>query len=145
MKYIISLWLLMFLLTATSSTQAKEVSYLCVAESSVGFSFNEATKRWERAYFKTESKYVLSKTSYNTDGWKLKEIGESLNIECEGEFDEQGFIDCKSLRNFTMNNKSLRYIIAQKHGYVVGGHQDNKWFKEGWLTPYLEIGKCSSL
>lgn len=138
------LFALMFFM-GISSALAKSTSYLCVAESAVGFSFDKATKDWGRANFKAESKYVLSMQSDEKKGWEVKEIGESRGTECEGGFSEHGFIECKGLIDFQMNNKSLRYIIVHKYGYVVKEYPDDGLFKEGSLTPYLEIGKCSPL
>lgn len=124
---------------------AKNNSYLCVPEDAVGFSFDKATKKWRHANFIAERKYLLSKHSGEKRGWEVKVIGDSFGTGCERGFNEVGFIECNGLIDFTMNNRSLRYIIVHKYGYVVAEYSNHELFKEGSLTPYLEIGKCSPL
>lgn len=145
MKYSESLLIVLVLFMEMSQALAQNISYLCVAENAAGFSFDESTKNWGYANFKAESKYVLSNQSGEKEGWEVKEIGKSRGTECEGGFNESGFIGCKGLIDFQMNNKSLRYIIVHKYGYVVSEYSDDGLFKEGSITPYLEIGKCSPL
>ena len=145
MIFRILLWPTLILLLTMSSALAQSNSYLCVAENAVGFSFNKSKNQWEQTSFKDERKYLLSKSNDKTKGWEIKRIGESIGIECPGGFDEAGFIECKELMEFQMNNQSLRYIIVFKYGYVVKEYSDEGVFKEGSLTPYLEIGKCSPL
>jgi hypothetical protein len=64
------LFVLMFFM-GMSSALSQNISYLCVAENAVGFSFDENTKNWGRANFKTESKYVLSRQSGEKKGWEV--------------------------------------------------------------------------
>jgi len=130
---------------ATSPALAEDDSYLCVAESAVGFSFNKTSRQRERANFKAQSKYVVSKSSEAGKEWEVKKIGQSLGTPCAGGFDENGFIRCKGLLDFQMNNKSLRYIVVHPYGYVVKEYPKDGLFEEGSLTPYLEIGECSPL
>ena len=54
---------------------AKDDFYVCAAESAVGFDCNKTSRQWERADFKTESKYVVSKSSDVSKGWEVKKIG----------------------------------------------------------------------
>lgn len=142
MKLRMSMLTLVFL-AGTSAALAQSDSFLCVAENAVGFSFNKSTKEWERANFKSEDKYVVSKSSDKRKGWEVKKIGESIGAECAEGFNEHGFINCNGFMDFQMNRISLRYIMVHKYGYVVKEYSDDGLFKEGSLTPYLEIGKCS--
>jgi len=129
---------------ANSSALGKDDSYLCVAESAVGFSFNKTAKKWEWANFKAEDKYLVSKSSEASKEWEVKKIGASSGTPCTGGFDEYGFIRCEGRLDFRMNNKSLRYIIVHPYGYVVSEYSKGL-FEEGVITPYIEIGKCSPL
>jgi hypothetical protein len=124
---------------------AKDDSYVCVAESAVGFDYNKTSKKWERKDFKTESKYVLSKSSDAGKGWEVKKIGQKEGTSCGSGFDENGFIRCSGILDFLMNNKSLRYIVSHLYGYVIKEYPKDSPLEEGSLTPYLEIGKCSPL
>ena len=147
MKFKISLLLALVFLTGTSSAIAQNDSFLCVADKSVGFSFNKSTKEWESTNFKAEGKYVLSKPSDKAKGWELKEFGSSITDKCAGGFSENGFIYCKGWKDFQMNNKSLRFQIVYAAGYVISEYLDldDGQHAEGSVTPYLEIGKCSPL
>jgi hypothetical protein len=129
----------------TTPAFAKDDSYLCVAESAVGFSFNKASQQWERANFKADKKYLVSKSSEGGKTWEVKEMGQSEGTTCEEGFNENGFIKCKGLLDFTMNKNSLRYILVHPYGYVVKEYKKGGFLEEGALTPYLEIGKCSPL
>lgn len=130
---------------STTPALAKDDAYLCVAESSVGFSFDKTSRDWERTNFKAESKYVLSKSSDVGKEWEVKKIGESSGTPCEGDFNMHGFISCKGILDFKMNKISLRYIVFHPYGYVVKDYPKDGPFQEGSMTPYLEIGKCSPL
>ena len=124
---------------------AEDDSYICVAESAVGFDYNKTSSQWQRKDFKTESKYVVSKSSDGSKGWEVKKIGQSEGTPCRSGFDENGFIRCSGILDFLMNNKSLRYIVAHIYGYVIKDYPKGGPLEEGSLTPYLEIGKCSPL
>jgi len=144
MRSAVILGVILIAVLPNSSALAKDDSYLCVAEDAVGFSFNKTSKKWERANFKAEDKYLVSKSSEASKGWEVKKIGESSATPCEGGFDENGFLTCIELLDFRMNNKSLRYMVIHRYGYVVKEYPRGK-FEEGSITPYIEIGKCSPL
>jgi hypothetical protein len=130
---------------ACSPAFAEDDSYVCVAESAVGFDYNKTAKKWERSDFKTESKYVVSKSSEAGKGWEVKKIGQSEGISCGDGFDENGFIRCSGIIDFLMNNESLRYIVSHLYGYVIKEYPKGSQLEEGSLKPYLEIGRCSPL
>jgi hypothetical protein len=46
------------LLALVSIAHAEQ--YLCVAEKSVGFAYDKATKTWDNANFSTDAKYLVS-------------------------------------------------------------------------------------
>ena len=130
---------------ASSPVFAEDESYVCVAESAVGFDYNNTSSQWESKDFKTDSKYVVSKSSDVSKGWEVKKVGQSEGTSCGSGFDENGFIRCSGILDFLMNNKSLRYIVAHIYGYVIKDYPKGGPLEEGSLTPYLEIGKCSPL
>jgi len=127
-----------------SSSHAQDTSFICVADKAVGFGFDDSSKSWERRNFSTTSQYLINKKTDGNMGWVVKEIGDSIETVCEDGFGKYGFLNCNGYINFQMNNQSLRYIISHNHGYVVRD-PENGFIKEGSVTPYLEIGKCSPL
>jgi hypothetical protein len=132
-------------IAGASSAIAESNSYICVAEESTGFSFDEGTRRWGSRNFHADSKYILSKSSSKEGRWEVKEVGTSFGTGCDGGFDDKGFVECSGLIHFEMNNKSLRYIVVHKYGYVASEFPKDGPFNEGSITPYIEIGKCSPL
>jgi len=127
-----------------SSAHAQDSSFICVADKAVGFGFDNFTNSWERRNFRGNSQYLINKKTDGDMGWVLKEVGDSTETKCEGGFGQYGFLNCNGYLDFQMNNESLRYIVAHKHGYVVRD-PGNGFIEEGAITPYLEIGKCSPL
>ncbi|MFO7739827.1 MAG: hypothetical protein R6V46_15215, partial [Desulfatiglandaceae bacterium] len=53
------LGLILIGILANSVALAENESYICVAESSVGFIFNKTTNEWEGANFKTDGIFVV--------------------------------------------------------------------------------------
>jgi hypothetical protein len=117
-----------------------ETTYICVADKSAGFLYDQRQKTWNTATFNvSDSKYTLSQ---NSGSWKWKKIGEQSNspIECEKQFTEYGYLNCNSgFTDIQFNKKNLRYIKIYRVGYVNVGIIG----KDGEDTPNIEIGKCS--
>lgn len=137
------LGLILILFFANSPAFASDDSYICVAESSVGFNFNKTSRQWERSNFKTRNKYIVRKSFQLNERWEVNKIGTSEGITCEGDFDENNFIRCNGSIAFFMNNTSLRFIVVHPWGYVINNATKDNSKDEGSVTPYLEIGKCS--
>lgn len=88
-------------------------SYFCVADISAGFRFVGA--RWENAQFRTENKYIVSRSSNpsNSGKWEIKETGQTLpSAICDDEFSEKGGLHCSGFVEFRMNKKNLRFLVA---------------------------------
>jgi len=130
---------------ANSPAFAEDDSYVCAADSALGFDYNKTSRQWERADFKIENKYVVSKSSDVSKGLEVKKIGLSEGTSCGDGFDENGLIRCIGILDFLMNKKSLRYIVSHIYGYVIKEYPKEGPLEEGSLTPYLEIGQCSPL
>lgn len=120
-------------------------SYLCVADNSTGFKYDENSKTWISVPFKTDSKYLVNK-SKKLGSWVIKETGGGTFIQCEKGFNDWGFLRCSGMSfngDFTMNNETLRFQYVYPFGYVVRAYNEDN--KEGSITPFMEIGKCSPL
>jgi hypothetical protein len=131
---------LIFLLYA-QSVDAQE-SFICIPNHSTGYILKN-TGNWEPTQFSVkEKKYILTK---HKDKWYWNEFGKSDYIsqnEC-AEFNERGFMDCKHFEDdILFNRNTLRFQAVHPYGYVLA---DKEVEKEHPITPFYEIGTCSSL
>jgi hypothetical protein len=127
---------------------ASAESYLCVADNSVGFTYDKSADTWNPNSIKTDSKYLVRESNDKDYVWQVRRLGSDLTIgQCDSDFNESGFLFCDGLfYDFLMNKYSLRYRIIHKVGYVEGKKFWEKFgLKEGDRTPYMEIGKCSTI
>lgn len=137
----------LLLVAALVPTIVHADQYLCIADSSVGFSFNKGTKSWERANFRVgENKYVLSGPKSEGAAYLLTRMGSQFaEAQCEKGFNDPGYLFCSGFGgDFKFNRRNGRYLKTYTVGYfnVVPGV--NEVTDENSDTPYLEIGKCSS-
>jgi hypothetical protein len=111
-------------------------TFLCVAERSAGFSFNDKSKKWEYARFDVEGrKYIVKQVGAR---WTWAEFGREFPADC-GAFPPSGIIKCQdTLKDVIFNSKTLRYQMFYAHGYAIPSSG-----VEGSDTPYIEIGVCS--
>ncbi len=124
-------------------------SYLCITEYATGFKFNSDTMQWRVARLKVGQKYIIKKSNQKKYKWEVSEHGKKYlnNVPlsyCSNNFNENGFLTCEYLFNFTMNKTSLRFKIYEPVGYVL--HKDiiGKAL-EGMNEPSMQIGKCSKI
>jgi len=134
--------------------------YLCIASSSVGYSYNKAKDDWNIENFKIDDKYIVYKNNndkYAT--WRVKLFDESHVATCKNDFSAIGKLYCSGAYKFQMNKHNGRFILSYMHGYWDDGLNDfikktdkselNPFYdvvgEEGENTPFLQIGKCTSL
>ena len=146
MKKILSTFILLICLVVASISIAAD-SYLCVADKSVGFRYNEQSKKWVEAIFDvTDVKYIITTSEPLIDNekisnraWAIKNLGDEYPFAYSNEnFSNNDSIIIKAGYEFFIDKKSLRYLKVYNQGYW-SGKDNNK------DTPYLEIGKCSPL
>jgi len=140
MKYILLIFLLLPL-------QSYADNYLCVAEKATGFYYDTKSAQRKSANFNVEdSKYIITKSSYSGYKIEVKTLGsKDIVTRCKDDFSEQGFLFCDwGGVFFRFNNKNNRYIKSIINGYHTVVPSVNNT-KETDTTPYIEIGKCSSL
>lgn len=121
--------------------------YLCVPDLATGFRYNKSSRGWEQANFKTDHKYIISKSDDKKSTYfKVNKIGEIYPWwGCAEGFNESGFLFCSGIGGeFKFNKKNGRYILANLIGYFVV-LSDSPLFPtdEKSDTPFIEIGKCS--
>jgi len=146
-----------FIINAYAETAKKETitadSYLCTAEKSTGFAYNETITDWEITSFNTSvNKYFIVKSEKNDfikAIWEVRRIGKNYpTFYCPTDFDKYGYLNCELMGTFTMNNNNLRYLLVFPFGYVSDNIKDEEGtiiIKEGESSPFLEIGKCNPL
>ena len=126
-------------------------SYICTAEKSTGFAYNETITDWEITSFNTSvNKYFIVKSEKNDfikAIWEVRRIGKNYpTFYCPTDFDKYGYLNCELMGTFTMNNNNLRYLLVFPFGYVSDNIKDEDGtiiIKEGESSPFLEIGKCT--
>jgi hypothetical protein len=146
--------LAIYLFTFVSVAHAEQ--YFCVADSSVGFSYNPSNIKWEQASFNvSDKKYIISKRTpdspepvFQVAGeFQVMRVGENNPIaQCKQGFNENGFLQCDGIfGEIRFNKDNGRYILSYLGGYfnVVPGK--NKITDSTSDTPLIEIGKCSPL
>ena len=149
------------MLTTTSFMIDASEKYLCIADQSVGFTFDEAKNQWSRAMFKTDSKYIIQPSEIEQIKWIVYSFSPKITIGyCESEFTAIGKLYCSLGSNtFLMNKNNNRFIFSKMDGYWNDGINDiiketdrnNKNplldFEtiEGNRTPYMEVGSCSTI
>lgn len=129
------------LLSACSCNVFAQTSYLCVPETSAGFTFNKAQQKWISTNFRVDGKkYFLNKSTQGK--WEWKKFGETKSLErCDEDFDEFGYMKCELLHTITFNKTTLRFQKYYPVGYVNKSTTGN----EGEDTPHIEIGTCSAI
>jgi hypothetical protein len=121
--------------------------FLCVMDKATGFSLSEQGS-WQSTNFNVDKKYWVTRRAKQNAAdpvagdffWVVTEVGrEYPSYYCKQDFDNIGNLLCAglwSIGDFMMNSKTLRFQSTYLYGYVV---------EEKGNTPYLAIGKCSSL
>ena len=115
--------------------------YLCIAEHSVGFSYDKVKKEWENTNFKAYRKYVISERDGTKYAFQVTTVGEDIAlIFCESDFDQDSYLSCTGLGDSRFNKNNGRYLYSFPYGYydVLPPRMDG-----GSDTPLIEIGKCS--
>ena len=125
-------------------------SYLCVADMATGFIYNKTLEKWEINNLNTvDNKYRVKRSKEKEIAWEVQKIGKNIVSDfCKKDFNKNGNLECEGTDSFFMNKNNLRFILIFPYGYHnanMRNHQGALLFKEGDLTPFIEIGKCSSM
>jgi hypothetical protein len=120
-------------------------SYLCAADLTTGFSFDDAKKKWASAVFRSEKKLVIAKSSQKAYAWEVKEVGDSRpGATCEQDFNEAGNLFCSGIFDVRFNKRKLRFLYVYPIGYW-SDDEKGGMSREGANTPALAIGKCAPI
>ena len=143
---------LLSILTLTLSVEAEDSdSYICVADQTTGFTFEQGT--WKSTNFKEDRKFLFKREVAQHDGpnwnsgdkiWSMSELGqENSSMLCSDKVNLSSGpivlddIVCHGFTNVKFNKKSLRVLLSYFVGFTDGDNNDN--------TPTITIGKCSKL
>lgn len=95
------------------ATQTKDTSYLCSAEYSSGYEFNNG--RWSRDRFRADDKYKIKKLEDNN--WSVYEFEtEYEHMDCDPIVDE--VLKCNIEGEFTMNFQTMKFSLTSTGSYV---------------------------
>lgn len=118
-------------------------TYLCIADSAVGFKRDPKTQKWGSTEFNVEKKrYIVKRAGKDAH---VTEFGSQESFFNCANFNEYGFTRCQGLGEiFSFNDSSLRYMDIYTIGYVTSLKSgDAKDVSSD--TPYIEIGTCSPI
>jgi hypothetical protein len=147
MNYLFTSLLIIVLLPMSVSAEP----YLCLAEVAGGVSYDRQQKQWKGTSFKTDGKYIIKKSTYKPDEYKLEirvfgeseDPGSKPNFLCKEAPDH--WLKCKgadATQFFEMSITNLKFQIVSGSGYLIVKSKVEDLYAG---TPYIEIGKCSSL
>jgi hypothetical protein len=138
MKRII--WLVLFMLPGVSIAD----QWLCVAEDSNGFFYDESSKKWARSgFYINDHKYIV-KPSTGRYKYTITKLGNKFStFACDAGFNDHGMLDCETSADslygvykfFKMNHLTGRFTLYYMAGYLQGDNNDD--------SPSVTIGKCS--
>jgi hypothetical protein len=142
--------LFLFLLLIPFESIAEQ--YLCIAEQTSGFRYDETIKSWKSATFKTDSKYILRNKK---EGEKFFDAEYKLVVTffgsnspiciCTDDANEYGYVHCNCFPDggFRFNKNNLRFLFIHSMGYVNVLPEQNKKTDSTSDEPIMQIGKCS--
>lgn len=136
---------------ALPSVAAAE-SWLCIADQSTGFKFNGLTKRWESANFNVKDvRYIVKETPGSSSAWEVRQFGDQGLLPdawCSKTFNDAGFLHCTGLGgSFTLNRNTGRFQNYFQGSFLsFNPNSTNALFRtDGGDTPFIELGKCSTI
>jgi hypothetical protein len=118
--------------------------WLCVADRSTGFEYNEYSEQWKQTKFDVEQfKYIVGpKNLENQYKYHITQLGNNDALaNCLEGFNAKGELYCKGAINdgsdvitvFNMSKKHGRFVMSQAFGY----------FADNTDSPLVTIGQCS--
>ena len=142
MRALLGLAVIVFNVAAVSQTD----SFLCIADQSIGFVFDEVSKTWFPTTFDVgDRKYNVARSKDERHKWAVQRVGMNRPLMyCNDDFGgDDRMLACDATDpSFYLDVKTLRFTSAKVHGYILPSGKD---YSEGDLAPYIEIGKCSPL
>lgn len=131
---------LVCLLAMQSAYAQEDKKWICVADKGTGFRFEHG--QWQMVNFNViDHKFIVSKKK-GLDGvvkYHATRVGKTYGTPCnDNKLNEYGYLFCRSIVEYRINTRALRYLSVYPVGYY-DGEDNNK------NTPNIVIGKCSPL
>ena len=121
-------------------------AYLCEADSATGFVYDKAAKTWRSTSVEADTRYVVRRSAYTRQGWELKHLRRDntdvILASCEHGFDFLGNLECRGFFEFRMNQRGLRFILADLGGYWKSSNAQDDAQES---MPFIAIGTCTPL
>jgi len=153
------------------TTAAGAEEWHCVAESSVGYSYNDATSKWEPAILKTDARYTIRRPDpddspiaqkfkwgvFASEGRDFVSLCDEdlialvregvLGIVVASYPGTKGRLECTGLSHFTFDTETMTFM---RHGngnyFSVYDHSRKEFVPDHLLkTVVLEIGRCTAM
>ena len=139
--------------------EKKTKQYLCLAEQSAGFQYDEQEKKWVATIFRTEEKYIIRGAKpedfkdlvdtfpgikdFKNANYIVQEFGSPMvSYYCLGPYLNGNFF-CKGyFGSFRFNNQSLRFQSSYDTGFVLPRNKLGT-SAERENSPALSIGTCT--
>lgn len=124
--------------------------FLCERLEIVGFSYDRLSKKWGKARFNQEQKYVIAppedekiKSEYAYTVTLVEDGGGVIYLAgCKDDFKSGSLICEGDNMEIKFNKNTGRYIIVNSFGYWgLYPHEDEKF---DYFRPFMEIGICSA-
>ena len=128
-----------------SETSKQPDSFLCMADKSTGFKYDEHLKIWDHARFRSDIKYIISLSPNREFNFVISEVGtKRLRGFCKKGFNEYGMLFCATLTGeFRFNRNNGRFLLTELAGYYSVGAEGMHEIDETSDTPLLQIGTCA--
>jgi hypothetical protein len=134
-------FILFFTTVFTHPSFAHAEQYICVAEQSTGFKYDEVAKTWISTSFNTRDSYLVFEPENPRYEFQVKQIGENaVTASCRQGFDRSGHLSCTGFFGdiyFKFNRRNNRFLYVYAHGYFTD-HPDIES-----NMPFMQIGTCS--
>jgi hypothetical protein len=120
--------------------------YLCVPDKATGFFYNNITKEWDYARFRTDTRYIIAPAKDGENAYAFTKVGEKdREGYCKKDFNDSGFLFCNTLGGeVRFNRVNGRYMMVFSYAYYnVGAPGPIQETDEDSGTPMLQIGKSS--
>ena len=141
---VIAMRVVLFLIPLLLTTPSFAEEWLCIAEKSIGYEYDTASKQWIGKEFETENKYLIAAASSSSYPYWIAVIGSKNTLAvCEEDFGtigvEKDILTCSDwMVHFQFNRSNGRFMYTYLIGYLQGKD-------DGTTKPSVEIGKCSAI
>lgn len=117
--------------------------YLCVADSSAGFTYVSDKQQWEPRIFRTKTKWLI-RPAAEAGKIEIVRFGtEDAVYSCPANFTFGGnVLQCDGVGSFFFNRKNGRF---EARGYEAYALKDVLPGAEGEADVWMEIGVCSAI